>query len=222
MAIVFCAGCPNFPANQDELSRRLKAIEDLINNEKNVAFVNINFSEAAFQLMQDCNLITESNIEFLLDPIKCRSFDKSLFFIRNKQEGVLRRVEDDADVSGEDGYPRFYPGFDRRLELNGQKYVIVNDWYKDASVCPNKRAFYNWLKIAAQKACEEHWGGRVQLPPPPSEMDYLKAIYYLAKDLSKKVDALSGEVTVLKKNDNLNEQINELNKEIQALRELWK
>ena len=172
--------------------------------------------------MQDCNLITEDNIEFLLDHVKCRSFDKSFFFIRNRQEGVLRPIKDDANILGADGYPRFYPGFDRRLELNGQKYVIVNDWYKDASMCLNKRAFYEWLKKAAQKACEEHWGGRVLPPLPPSEMDYLKAIYYLVKDLSKKVDALSEEVTVIKKNDNLTEQLNELNKEVKALRELWK
>lgn len=215
MAIVFRAGCPNFPVNQAELNRRLAAIEELINNKDNVAFVNIKFSEAAFQLMQDCNLITESNIEFLLAP-------KPIRFMRNPSEGALRFVTDDNDVYGEDGCQRFYSGTDRRLELNRRHYLISNDWYNDYSAYSNKRAFYNWLKKATQKACEEHWGGRVQLPPPPSEMDYLKAIYYLAKDLSKKVDALSGEVTVLKKNDNLNEQINELNKEIQALRELWK
>lgn len=211
MAKVFRAGCPNFPSNQAELNRRLEAIEGLINKSN----ANIEFVEVAFQLIQDCNLITESNIEFLLDP-------KPIRFMRNPSEGALRLVIDDNNVHDEDRRPRFYSGTDRRLELNKQHYLISNDWYKDGSACPNKRAFYNWLKIAAQKACEEHWGGRVQPPPPPSEMDYLKAIYYLVKDLNKKVDALSEEVKVLKKNDNLTEQINELNKEVQALHELWK
>lgn len=217
MAKVFRAGYPNFPANQAELNRRLAAIEGLINKSN----ANIEFVEVAFQLIQDCNLITESNIEFLLDP-------KPVRFMRNPSEGALRFVTNDNAVYDEDGRPRFYSGTYRRLELNGRHYLISNDWYKDDSACPNKRAFYNWLKIAAQKACEEHWGGRVQPPPPPSEMappsemDYLKAIYYLVKDLNKKVDALSEEVKVLKKNDNLSEQINELNQEVKALRELWK
>lgn len=205
MTKVFKAGCPNFPANQAELDKRLAAIERLINNVESVAFVNIKFSEAAFQLMQDCDLITESNIRFLCDPAACKSYDKSFFFIRNRREGVLRPVEDDADVLGDDGFSRFYPGFDRRLELNGQKYLLVNDWYKDGGICPNKRSFYNWLAEKTQAACEEHWQGGIVTPPPPpppKEIDYLKAIYHLLKNLNNKVD--------------------ELNEEVKTLREFWK
>lgn len=54
-----------------------------------------------------------------------------------------------------------------RVEFYEQNYLIVNDWYKDfseecdsnqrkPSQCPNKRAFYNWLKEKTQNACEKH------------------------------------------------------------------
>ena len=142
MSIIFRAGNPNFPANQAELKERPAEIEELINNEKKVPPVNIKFVEKAFKLMEDWDLITESNIKFLCSAPACQSYDFRLKFLRNYNEGVLRAVEDDNEVYT-DGYPRFYPGFDRRVELNGQKYLIVNDWYKDGSACPNKRPFYN-------------------------------------------------------------------------------
>lgn len=119
MAKVFRAGYPNFPANQAELNRRLAAIEGLINKSN----ANIEFVEVAFQLIQDCNLITESNIEFLLDP-------KPIRFMRNPSEGALRFVTNDNAVYDEDGRPRFYSSTNRRLELNGRHYLILNDWYK--------------------------------------------------------------------------------------------
>ena len=198
MAIIFRAGNPNFPANQAELKERLAAIEELINNEKKVSPVNITFVEKAFKLMEDCDLITESNIKFLCSAAACQSYDSRLKFLRNYNEGVLRAVEDDNDVYT-DGYPRFYPGFDRRIELNGQKYLIVNDWYKDGSACPNKRPFYNWLEENSQAACVEYWK-RSSKPEPqrtPTEMDYLKAIYRLVKNLNDKVDALNAVVDEL-------------------------
>lgn len=65
VTIIFKAGQPNFPTNQDELNSRLKKIETLINNVAGIPTVNIEFTKAAFQLMQDCDLITESNLRFL-------------------------------------------------------------------------------------------------------------------------------------------------------------
>ena len=156
MTKVFKSNESNFPANQAELDRRLTEIEELINNDKSVPYVNIKFCEAAFQLMADCDLITEENIELLCSPVACENFKSRLFFIRNRKGGALRRVDDDNDVYS-DGYPRFYPGSDRRVELDGQHYLISNDWYKEGSVCPNKRAFYDWLSEKAQTACEKYW-----------------------------------------------------------------
>lgn len=233
MTKVFKAGCPNFPANQAELDKRLAEIERLINNVESVAFVNIKFSEAAFQLMQDCDLITESNIRFLCDPAACKSYDKSFFFIRNRREGVLRPVEDDADVLGDDGFSRFYPGFDRRLELNGQKYLLVNDWYKDGGICPNKRSFYNWLAEKAQAACEEHWAFGSDIDW--SVFDRIIGIDFdldsdntvpVAVSKAKEPDDLKAMLKtfteLITKVDNLTKQVNELNKEVKALHELWK
>ena len=196
MSIIFRAGNPNFPANQAELKERPAEIEELMNNEKKVPPVNIKFVEKAFKLMEDWDLITESNIKFLCSAPACQSYDFRLKFLRNYNEGVLRAVEDDNEVYT-DGYPRFYPGFDRRVELNGQKYLIVNDWYKDGSACPNKRPFYNWPEENAQAACVEYWKRIHSKPEPqrtPTEMDYLRAIYRLVKNLNDKVDELEQEI----------------------------
>lgn len=157
MAKVFREGQPNFPANQAELDKRLTEIEQLINNDKGIPQVNVKFSEAAFQLMQDCDLITESNVKFLSDAQNCKNYDSCLFFIRNRSEGALRQVNDDGNVNDAKGDQRFYYGTDRRVELSdGRHFLISNDWYKDKTVCPNKRAFYNWLKKEAQDACKKH------------------------------------------------------------------
>ena len=215
MSIIFRAGNPNFPANQTELDERLAEIEELIDNLKKVPLVNINFVEKAFKLLEDCDLLTEENLKFLCSASACQSYDFRLKFIRNYNEGVLRRVEDDNDVYT-DGWPRFYPGFDRKIEVGGQKYLIVNDWYKDGSACPNKRPFYNWLKEKTQAACEKYW--KIPPRPPrqePTEIDYLKAIYRQVKALNDKVDALNERL------DNIDARIEDLEKEAKKISDMW-
>lgn len=162
MAIVFRAGYPNFPANRDELNTRLKKIEELINKSN----ANIEFCEAAFKLLEDCDLITKDNLRFLCSAQACKKYDSDFWFIRNRKEGVLRPTEDYNNVfTGK--FRRFYSGFDRRVKFDEQNFLIVNDWYKDfredrhgqikPSLCPNKRAFYKWLEEKTQDACEKHW-----------------------------------------------------------------
>ena len=157
MAIVFRAGNPNFPANQNELDTRLKEIEKLINNEEGVPKVNIKFSEAAFKLMEDCALITESNLKVLCSAQSCKSIDSNFKFPFNPDEGPLRLTNDNNDVFDSDGCRRFYNGKKIRIESNGQIFLLSNDWYSDHHPYKNKRAFYNWLKRKAQDACENHW-----------------------------------------------------------------
>lgn len=157
MAIVFRAGNPNFPANQDKLNLRLEEIEQLINNDKKVPKVNIKFSEAAFKLMEDCALITEGNLKLLCSAQSCESIDINFKFPFNPDEGPLRLTNDNNDVLGSDGCPRFYNGKKRRIESNGQIFLFSNDWYNDYSPYKNKRAFYEWLKDEAQNACDKHW-----------------------------------------------------------------
>ena len=212
----FKAGFPNFPADQEELDKRLKDIEKLINNDDDVSTVNIKFVEAAFQLMQDCNLITESNIKFLLDPHACRNFKpidpcdrafkSDFYFMRNPSEGALRCVNDYNDVNA-NGKQRFYSGLDRRVELNGENFLVSNDWYNDYSGYPNKRAFYLWLKEKAQVACEKHWDDNSKSITPNNddnsivtdskEPEDLKAMIALLKDLHKKIDDINEKVTFL-------------------------
>lgn len=155
MSIVFRAGNPNFPANQTELKMRLAEIEQLIN--KKVPQVNIKFSEAAFKLMEDCSLITESNLKLLCSAQACESIDSNFKFPFNLDEGALRSTNDNNDVLGADGCPRFYNGKKRRIESNGQIFLFSNDWYSDYNPYKNKRAFYNWLAEKAKDACEKHW-----------------------------------------------------------------
>ena len=162
MPIVFRAGYPNCPANQTELNKRLEEIEQLINKSD----ANIPFCEAAFKLIEDCDLITEDNVRFLCSAQACKKYDSDFWFIRNRKEGVLRPTKDLNNVfTG--NYKRFYYGSDMYVEFYEQNFLIVNDWYEDfskdrhgqikPSLCPNKRAFYNWLKEKAQNACEKHW-----------------------------------------------------------------
>ena len=161
MAIVFRAGNPNFPANQDELKMRLNEIEQLVNKLN----ANIEFCVAAFKLIEDCDLITEDNVRFLCSAQACKKYDPNFWFIRNRSEGVLRPTKDYNNIlTGNDR--RFYSGSNIRVEFYEQHFLIVNDWYKDFSIdrsgqekpspCPNKRAFYNWLKEKSQDACEKH------------------------------------------------------------------
>ena len=155
MAIVFKNTQSNFPVNEEELQARLDKIEKLINSK--VARVNIKFVEAAFNLIADCNLISEDNINFLIAPKACQNFHNQFKFLRNPSEAVLRPTNYDYDVLGKDGYSRFYNGTKMRVELDGKRYLISNDWYADHSVCPNKRQFFNWIKYKATAACQKHW-----------------------------------------------------------------
>lgn len=153
MAKIFRSGGPNFPKDKDELEKRLKKVKDLVNKSN----ANIEFAEAAFKLMEDCDLITEENIKFLSSAQSCESYNYDFRFPRNPNEGALRYVIDDNDVIGGLGKARFYSGNDRRVELNGNHYLISNDWYKDNNTMPNKSAFYNWLAKKATAACEAKW-----------------------------------------------------------------
>ena len=158
MGIVFYEGQPNFPADIKELKERLATIAKLINNDDSVTEVNIKFVEAAFQLMQDCEMLTEKNLRFLCNAVTCRNFNKSFRFPFNPFEGVLRAVTDDENVfGGKDNGQRFYYGTDRRVESSyGQHYLISNDWYADRSTTPNKRQFFKWLSWNATAAFRAH------------------------------------------------------------------
>ena len=153
MAKIFRSGCPNFPKDKAELEKRLKEVEELINKDR----ANIDFAETAFKLMEDCDLITEENIKFLSSAQSCESYGYNFRFPYNPDEGALRYVTDDNDVIGGLGKARFYSGNDRRVELNGNHYLISNDWNKDNNNVPNKSAFYNWLNKKATAACEAKW-----------------------------------------------------------------
>ena len=245
MATIFKAGQPNFPANQDELKKRLEKIKTLINNVAGIPTVNIKFIEAAFQLMQDCDLITANNVNFLINPKP----QVSIF------EGILRLVQDYNDVYDENGHQRFYFGWDRRVELNEQKhFVLSKEWYPW-----NKQQFYNWLKERAQDACEEYWAdayaqkvdfGKIAkefaikkddnstAPEETSKPDDLKAVLASLEELHKKFDCVNKQINSI--NDNLNmianklndkaetlsedltKKIEDVNKEVKALYELWK
>lgn len=171
-----------------ELKRRLAELKKLINNDDNVQWVNIKFVETAFKLMEDCGLITAENINFLTDARACARFDSALKFPFNPDEGALRQVTDYGDVLGADGLPRFYHGRKRRLDFNGRTYLFSNDWYADRSVCPNKRAFFNWLKEKAAAACQNN-----PAPPPTKPVD-LNTVLKSLEELHKKVDHLTRQV----------------------------
>ena len=184
MTIVFENTQSNFPVNEEELQARLDEIEKLINIK--VLRVNIKFVEAAFNLMEDCNLISEDNINFLIDPKACQS-----------------PTNYDYDVLDKDGYSRFYNGTKMRVELDGKRYLISNDWYADHSVCPNKRQFFNWIKYKATAACQKHWAEENEsFPIQPSEVsnteDTLKSLIKKIETLEKKIDNLTVRVSELK------------------------
>ena len=190
MATVFRNGCPNFPADQ-ELNRRLEDIEKLIKNTGD----NISFIESVFQLMQDCDLITESNVKYLTTSIYTA-------------EGVLRLVEnhDYDNILDDNNYVRFYKGIKRFVELNGRHYLISKEWYPN-----NKQALFNWLKEKAQKACDKHWTSdkdvvcieleeKIQVPENFSvSRDDLKALLQSLEELRKEIDDVKTEIKALYK-----------------------
>ena len=149
MGIIFHSGRPNFPLDETELEKRLAKVHELINK----PHANIEFVETAFKLMEDCDLITETNVQFLCSAESCKKFNAKFRFPRNKQEGALHYVNAKKYY-----LPRFYAGDDRLINLNGKKnYLISNDWYKDNNTVPNKRAFYNWLVKKAWESCKIFW-----------------------------------------------------------------
>lgn len=244
MARIFKNGLPNFPTNEIELQRRLEEVEKLINNDDDVPTVNIKFVEAAFQLMQDYGLITESNINFLLDSEACRNFkprdpkDRNFradfYFMRNPSEGALRHVYDYDDVKDAKGAQRFYSGWDRRVELNGETYLFSNDWYADHSSCPNKRAFHFWLKEKAEDAWKDAnkyhgvascYNSRDLTAneaanstiPVSKKPDDLKAVLVSLNDLHKKFDDLNEKLDKL--NSSFKAVANKLNEKTETLQE---
>ena len=163
--MIFMNGRPNFPKDEDELNLRLAEIEKLINNDEKVSQVNIKFVEAAFKLMEDCDLITSDNVNFLSSAQACMEFNEQFRFPRNPREGALRHVTDNNDVLGVDGSPRFYDGKKRHVELDGQHYLISKDWFGDTALCPsNKRQFFKWLCRKSKKTP----------PPAATTLDELK------------------------------------------------
>ena len=140
MAVVFKGNNIKFPANESELTSRLVDIENLINAEKsNVAFV-----ESAFKLMENCGLINQENIKFLTDATALKRRHRNFKFPYMSNEGVLRQVTNYNDVFDANGFPRFYKGNDRRVEIEGKMYVIANDWYQDNT--PACRKSYHGLQ----------------------------------------------------------------------------
>ena len=131
----------NFPASQADLDNRLSKIEQMITNTQNDPRINIHFNEEVFKLMHDCNLITQANVNFL---VNCQTFRNSQKF----SEGVLRPTLIYNDTLGDDNtYKRFYSENQRALKFNNQLYLISKEWYPD-----NKHKFYNWLKEKAYAA----------------------------------------------------------------------
>lgn len=241
MTMVFKPNQSNFPNDSNELELRLSEIEKLINKLN----ANIDFCKAAFQLMEDCNLITAENIRFLYDAQACKKYDSNFWFIRNRREGVFRQVEDYNDVfSG--NYRRFYSGYDMRIEFYGQTFLITNDWYKDfskdrhseqekPSLCPNKRAFYKWLKKTAEQACQKHWMQNkpiisvktsTQVQPvttttsePPAKSSPLEVLI----DKVEKLDKVNTSLCVLvvnlhKKIETLENKVDDLTSEVNELK----
>ena len=107
MGKIFREGQPNFPSKH-ELPRRLEEIRKLINNDDKVAHVNIKFVEAAFQLMQDCDLITEDNLNALASANYCYNVSSEFRFPFLPTEGAVRRTINDFDVGDDKGFKRFY------------------------------------------------------------------------------------------------------------------
>lgn len=222
MATIFKANNPKFPANETELTERLTGLETLINADK----ANIAFVESAFKLMEDCGLITQDNVKFLMDAIALKCKHRHFRFPYLPNEGVLRQVTNYNDVADSNGLPRFYKGNDRRVELDGKMYVIANDWYKDSSPCPNKRPFYNWLADKAMTACKAHWNAQAaianaaQKKPSAAEMmmSSMNKLDGTITQLDNKINVLySNLAAVNNKVDELSSNMAQLNNRVENL-----
>lgn len=222
MATVFKGNNTNFPANESKLMERLNALENLINAENS----NIPFVESAFKIMEDCGLITQENINFLMDAValKCKHRHFRFPFLTN--EGALRQVTNYNDVFDSNNFPRFYKGNDRRVELDGKMYVISNDWYKDNNPCPNKRPFYSWLVDKATTACKAHWNAQAAIanaaPKKPSAaevmMSSMNKLENMTNQLDNKINVLYSNLIALNnKLDDLSANVNKLNNSVESL-----
>lgn len=243
MSVVFREGQPNFPVDAPTLKTRLDEIEKLINNDAKVSHVNVKFVEKAFQLMQDCDLITETNLNNLRSAHYCSRVHPMFKFPFLPTEGALRPAKNNNDTKDDDGFPRFYSGKKRRVELGGNRYLISNDWYGDYSVCPNKRQFFNWLALRAINACQQHWAQNEQMPsnnstpakaptvvPPQTAAtvspktstreDSLQMVIKSLEELHKKVDNLDKKIQLL--GDDVHKELDEVKKEMNPLTEIWK
>ena len=133
MALIFMEGRVNFPTDESTFNARLKEIRKLINNDDNVADVNVEFVKTTFKFMEDCGLITGKIANSLTDAGYCEQFRIKCPF----KEGVLRAVRNDDDVLDENGARRFYSGATssgtgNKMHvqlLNGQHYLISNHWF---------------------------------------------------------------------------------------------
>ncbi|MBQ7198830.1 MAG: hypothetical protein IJS29_06165 [Selenomonadaceae bacterium] len=208
MATIFKGNNAKFPANESELTTRLSEIENLINADK----ANIPFVESAFKLMEDCGLITQDNIKFLMDAIALKCKHRHFRFPYLSNEGVLRQVTNYNDVFDSNNFPRFYKGNDRRVELDGKMYVIANDWYKDNTPCPNKRPFFNWLADKATTACKAHWNAQIAVAPPaPKKPSAAEVMMTSINKVDNSMIQLDNKVNVLYSNlMALNNKIDEL------------
>ena len=222
MAVVFKGNNIKFPANESELTSRLVDIENLINAEKsNVAFV-----ESAFKLMENCGLINQENIKFLTDATALKRRHRNFKFPYMSNEGVLRQVTNYNDVFDANGFPRFYKGNDRRVEIEGKMYVIANDWYQDNTPCPNKRPFYNWLVEKATTACKIYWSSQIsQAPPEQKKPSVTEIILSSINKIDNEILQLDNKINILFSNlsmmnnklDELSANISQLNNRVENL-----
>ena len=212
MAVIFKSNNPNFPKNESELTARLAELESLINAEKS----NITFVESAFKLIEDCDLINQDNINFLMDAIAMKCKHRHFKFPYLSSEGVLRQVTNYNDVSDSKGFPRFYKGNDRRVEFGGKMYVIANDWYKDNAPCPNKRPFFNWIADKATSSCKAYWNAQAAAAPKkPSAMETLMSSI---TQLDNKINVLYSNLAVINnKVDELSANMAQLNNRVESL-----
>lgn len=219
MAIVFRSGHPNFPKFPEDIGIRLNEIYALINK----CNANVEFVEKAFQLMEDCDLITEDNIDFLRSAKSCKNFSDNFIFPRNLDEGVLRYVTDDNYVEGKDGEPRFYSGYKRRVELDGDHYLISNDWYKDDDSFRNKSAFYNWIALNSIVAC---WKNAENSPTPETVSDNPEAKKVSSENNSETEKLLRNLISLVarldSRVDNLENILGKMGNDIEELKNMWK
>lgn len=222
MATIFKGNNFKFPANESELATRLTELENLINAEKS----SVVFVESAFKLMEDCGLINQENIKFLMDAIALKCKHRHFRFPYLPSEGVLRQVTNYNDVFDSNELPRFYKGNDRRVELDGKMYVIANDWYKDNTPCPNKRQFFNWLVDKAKAACKSYWSAQLaqaaaaQKKPSATEniMSTITKMDSEIIQLDNKINILYSNLSVLNnKLDELSANVAQLSKSLESL-----